>query len=194
MALNPRRPALNHHAPSVRGSSFFSAVKAFDGPETLVQRNAHKDNISVLISFGQFLEVRDFGTTRWAPGRPEVEHLNLAFELVGMCFTSFQIDQLPLRRPLADLGIVFRGLECRALGSTQHHPDKEASKGACKADERASWKTERSMFQLQPSMVLEAIFNLNGAIFFKRNGPLSRAETFQSATIYSNLRRCTLIR
>ncbi len=43
-------------------------------------------------------------------------------------------------------------------------------------------------------MVLEAIFNLNGAIFFKRNGPLSRAKTFQSSTIYSNLRRCTLIR
>ena len=84
---------------------FFSAMKAFDGPETLVQRNAHKDNISVLISFGQFLEVRDFGTTRWAPGRPEVEHLNLAFELVGMRFTGFEIDQLPLRRPLADLGV-----------------------------------------------------------------------------------------
>ena len=33
-------------------------------------------------------------------------------------------------------------------------------------------------------MVLEAIFNLIGAIF-KRNGPLSRAETFQSETIHS---------
>ena len=34
-------------------------------------------------------------------------------------------------------------------------------------------------------MVLEAIFNLIGTIFFKRNGPLSRAETFQSETMHS---------
>jgi len=95
----------------------------------LVQRDTQEDDISFLVNFGELLEVGDFGAARWAPGRPEVDYLNLAFELIGMSFAGLQIDQLPLRRPLADLGIVFRSLKGRALEKPHYHPNEEPGKG-----------------------------------------------------------------